>query len=276
MSPEQPTLSVIIITKNEETMIANCIACVSFADEVLVVDSGSTDNTVEIARREGTKVIKVSDGTFKDWRNAGLAEAMGDWVLYIDADERVTPKLAREIKETILLTSNAAFTLHRNNIHFGKWMQFGGWEHDKIVRLFKKGKLKKWEGDVHEHAVIDGNMGELKEALVHLTHREFRDGLIKSYTWTDMEARLLLQAGARKVSWFTLMRKMTFEFIRRFFLKKGYKDGMEGFIESMQQAMNRFFVYERLWELQQHPPIEEKYLRFEKEISKLWKSKHNL
>ncbi len=265
------SVSVVIITKNEESMIANAIASLPFAREIVVVDSGSTDNTMEIAEREGATIVKTKGGSFKDWRNIGLEASHGDWVLYIDADERVTPKLATEIQETIRFTSNTSFALRRNNIHFGKWMRHGGWETDSIVRLFLRNSLKRWEGDVHEHAVVDGAQGELKEPLVHLTHRNLSDGLRKSIIWTDIEARLLFEANARKVTPTILIRKTIMEFVRRLILKKGYKDGMEGWIESMQQAMNRFFVYERLWELQEKPPLDERYQRFEKEIGKLWK-----
>lgn len=271
ITPDTKSISAIIIAKNEEDMIANCIACLSFAREVIVVDSGSSDNTVSIAKREGAMVVTVDHGLFKDWRNAGLKAATGDWVLYIDADERVTPKLAREIEATITHTSCSAFSLSRQNIHFGRWMQFGGWEKDRIVRLFERHHLVRWEGDVHEHAVVDGVTEELKEPLVHLTHKTIAQGLVKSVAWTDTEARLLFEANAKKVTPTTLLRKVLMEFFRRLILKKGYKDGMEGWIESMQQAMNRFFVYERLWELQQKPTIDEKYDRFEKEVMKLWK-----
>jgi (heptosyl)LPS beta-1,4-glucosyltransferase len=268
-----PTISAIIITKNEEEMIANCISSVwPFVDEIIVVDSGSTDNTIELAKRERAKVIESDATTFKDWRNVGLREATSDWVLYIDADERVTPKLAKEIRETVVLTSNAAFALKRNNIHFGRWMQHGGWEVDALIRLFAREKLARWEGNVHEHAIISGPIGQLSQPLVHLTHRNIKDGLVKSAVWTDMEARLLLDANVKPVRQFTLIRKTLMEFFRRLILKKGYKDGMEGWIESMQQAMNRFFVYERLWELQQKPSLPEKYQRLEKEIIKLWQS----
>lgn len=264
------TISVVIITKNEEDMIANALSSVSFADERIVVDSGSTDNTVEIATREGARVVHVKGGSFKDWRNKGLEAATGEWVLYIDADERITPKLATEIQDTIRFTSNTSFALRRNNIHFGKWMQHGGWEQDSIVRLFLRRAIKSWGGKVHEHAVVEGAQGHIREPLVHLTHRNLSDGLQKSVVWTDIEARLLLEANAPKVTPFTLVRKTLMEFVRRLILKKGYKDGMEGWIESMQQAMNRFFVYERLWELQQKPSLEDRYQRFEKEIQKLW------
>lgn len=264
------SISVVIITKNEEDMIANAIAGTSFADEVIVVDSGSSDNTVEIATREGAKVISVSGGNFADWRNRGLKEASGDWILYIDSDERVTPKLVREIKDTIKITSNTSYALRRNNIHFGKWLQHGGWNQDLLVRLFARHALIRWEGKVHEHALVEGIAGELKEPLIHLTHRNLVDGLKKTMVWTQIEAQLLFEAKVPPVRVSTLLRKTGMEFIRRLIFKRGYKDGIEGWIECMQQAMNRFIVYERLWELQRKPSLVDSYTRLEKEIIKLW------
>lgn len=267
------SITAIVITKNEESMIANCLASLRFADEVIVVDSGSTDNTLDIAHREGATIVEVVDGTFSLWREKGLKAAHSDWVLYVDADERVTPKLATEVSDTIQFTSNAAFALSRNNIHFGKWLEHGGWEQDKIVRLFRRTALKSWAGEVHESANVDGILGELKEPLVHLTHRNIKDGLVKSAIWTDIEARLLYTAGTKPVRSFTLVRKFLMEFLRRLVIKKGYKDGIEGWIESFQQAINRFFVYERLWELQQRPSVEERYQAIEKEIVRQWEKK---
>lgn len=268
---ENKTISVIIIARNEESMIANAIGSVPFANEVIVIDSGSDDNTIGIAKREGAIVVEVKGGSFKDWRNKGLSIASGDWVFYLDSDERVTPKLATEIQETIYFTSNTSYTLRRNNIHFGKWMQHGGWQQDMVVRLFQRTALKGWEGNVHEHANVMGSEGLIKEPLVHLTHRNLADGLKKSIVWTDIEAKLLYEANTPRVTPFILLRKTLMELFRRLVFKKGYKDGMEGWVESMQQAMNRFFVYERLWELQQKPSLEEKYERYEKEILKMWK-----
>lgn len=273
---KRKTLSAVIITKDEERMIANCLWTLAFADECIVVDTGSTDNTVQIASRMGARVVEVLGGSFADWRTAGKEASSGDWILYIDADERVTPKLSREILHTIQYTSNAAYALKRNNIHFGKWFEHGGWQNDVLVRLFKRAHLREWQGKVHEHAVVDGIIAELKEPLVHLTHRNIKDGLVKSYTWTDIEASLLYEANARPVGAFTLLRKFGMEFFRRLLIQKGYKDGVEGWIESFQQAINRFFVYERLWELQQKPSLDEKYMQIEKEIARLWKEEQQI
>lgn len=268
-NPKRQTIAAIIITKNEEGMIANCISSVRFADEIVVVDTGSADKTIEIARREGAVVIEMKSGNFSTWRNEAKNSTAADWLLYIDADERVTPALRKELSIAVEKTSLSGFELSRKNIHFGKWMEHGGWEQDNPLRLFKREALVRWDGLIHEHAVISGNIGRLQSPLVHLTHRSIRDGLLKSHSWIDLEAKLLVESGLTPVTTRTLLRKSGAEFFRRYVARKGWQDGIEGFIESMQQAINRFFVYARVWELQQKPGIDERYLQIEKEIHKL-------
>lgn len=268
-----PTISAVIIAKNEEKMIANCLDTLRWCDEMIVVDSCSEDHTPEIAQRAGARVFSAKDPTFADARNIGKQHASSDWLLYIDADERLTPALKKEIQSIVSLGNLHAFhaySLSRNNIHYGKWMEHGGWQHDRVVRLFEKKHLSRWEGEVHEHAVVDGIVGELKEPLIHLTHRNLRDCLEKSIVWTDVEAHLFLKAGHRKIGWLTLVKVTLFAFFDRFIKQQAYKDGDEGMIEAMVQAQNRFFVYERLWELQQNPSLPDKYVKIEKDIERLW------
>ncbi|HZZ98711.1 MAG TPA: glycosyltransferase family 2 protein [Candidatus Saccharimonadia bacterium] len=264
------TISAIIIAQNEEQMIANCIETLRWCDEVIVVDDQSRDNTALAAEHAGAKVFTTRQSGFTWLRNLGKKHATGEWVLYIDADERVTPKLRDRILEAMGKPGFSAYSLKRNDIHYGRWMEFGDWGNDRVVRLFKKDQLKTWAGEVHEHAEVNGHTGEIDEPLVHLTHRNMLDGLKKSMTWTDIEAQLLFQAGHRKIGPLTLVKVTLQEFLRRAILKRGFKDGAEGWIESMVQAMNRFLVYERLWELQRKPSLEESYAQIEKEILRQW------
>lgn len=265
------TVSAVVITKNEEHMIANCLDTLSWCKEVIVVDNGSTDRTVELAKRQGATVVKMPDASLPELRNEGKKHATGEWILYVDADERVTPKSMKEMMRMIRDTDHNAYEIPRNNIQYGVWMQHGGWEQDNVVRLFRVSTLKKWEGDVHEHAEFEGEVGKLHEALVHLTHRNMVDGLKKSIEWTGIEAQLLFESNHPKMSFLRFMKIVHTEFIKRIVFKKGWKDGMPGIIEAMVQAMNRFIVYERLWELQQKPSLEEKYKKIEEGIAKLWK-----
>lgn len=272
-TPSTPTsITAVIIARNEEQMIANCLDTLRWCDARLVVDTGSTDHTKEVAERSGAHVISSSGHTFAQWRNEAASHVKTTWILYVDADERVTPALARVMQNRVQRTEFDAYTLRRNNIHYGKWMQHGGWQNDVLLRLMKKEKLRGWQGDVHEHAEISGRLGVIEEPLVHLTHRNLFDGLRKSVEWTDIEARLLLDANHPKVGPLRLVKIVLFDFFRRLLLQLAWKDGQEGVVEAMVQSMNRFLVYARLWELQQKPPIEKRYEHIEKEIQRQWHS----
>ncbi len=252
-------------------MIINCLDTLKWADQIILLDTGSTDRTKGLARRAGVEVIQAEGKNFAQWRNEAAKHAAGAWLFYLDADERVTPALTKAIQSRIRRPDFDAYTVKRNNIHYGKWMQHGGWQTDILLRLMRRDRLKNWVGEVHEHAEITGRIGEIEEPLVHLTHRNLFDGLRKSIDWTDTEAQLLLAANHPKVSPLRLFKIVVFDFLNRLILRLAWKDGPEGVIEAMIQTMNRFLVYVRLWELQQKPPLEKRYDRIEEEIQKQWR-----
>lgn len=266
----QPTIAAIVLTKNEAGMIANCLETLRWCSEILVIDHNSTDTTTEIASRQGAKVVKA-EGSFAHRRNEALKRCKADWLLYIDADERVTPDLAQEIMHAVTDGTDTAYAICRSNILYGRVFEHGGWQDDWVVRLFKREKLQKWAGEVHEHAEVEGKTGRLRSLLVHLTHRDVVSSLQKSVEWTPIEARLLFEAGAPKVTARTLFRKTTMELFRRVVRKGAYQDGMAGWVEAWTQAMNRLLVYMQLWQLQQKPSLPERYQRFEHSIAELWK-----
>lgn len=265
------TISALIIAKNEETMIENCIKSLSWCSEIIVIDSGSTDKTREIAESYGASVISFKHDSFARLREEALKRATSQWVIYIDADERVTPILAKEIMVNIETTSAEAFRLTRENIYFGKKFEWGGWQDDKVERVFKKESLMGWTGDIHESPNFKGELIDLKTKLLHFTHRNTVSGLIKTANWTPIEAGELYKSNVSPVTFVTLMRKGCMEFFRRAIFKKGYKDGQEGLIEALIQGINRILVYIQVWELQQNPSIKEKYNKKEAEILSLWK-----
>jgi glycosyltransferase involved in cell wall biosynthesis len=266
-----PTISAIVIAKNEEAMIANCLDTLRWCDEVVVVNNDSSDATVGIAHRQGARVITTS-GTFAELRNEALKRSKTDWVLYVDADERVTPALAQEIKKVIDQPEHVAYAVNRTNVLYGQHLQHGGWGEDWVVRLFERTKLKTWAGEVHEHAEVDGSEGKLSEKLVHFTHRDIISGLIKTAHWTPIEASLLAASSKTpKVTLGLILRKTLMELVRRLITKQGYKDGLTGWIEALVQAMNRMLVYMQVWELQQKPSLPEKYQQYERSIVELWK-----
>jgi len=265
-----PSISAIVIARNEADMISNCLETLKWCDEVIVVDNNSNDHTEEIAQLWGARVI-AGQGDFAQLRNLGLQKCKADWILYIDADERVIPDLAQEIRAAMIDTTHTALSLNRSNVLYGHLLHHGGWDQDRVVRLFKRDQLLKWEGQVHEHALVDGTSGELKTQLLHLTHRNVVDGLIKSSHWTPIEAELLYQAGTSKVKATTIIRKGIMEVWRRIVVKKGYQDGVAGWVEAIVQGINRMLVYIQVWELQQKPSLPDRYQKFEAQVSHLWK-----
>lgn len=267
----KPKISALIIAKDEELMIENCLKSLNWCNEIIVIDSGSIDKTREIAESYGAKVISFKHDSFSRLREEALKRVTSDWLFYIDADERVTPTLAKEILVNIETNQADIFRVSRENIHFGKKFNWGGWQDDKVERIFKKDNLTGWNGDIHESPIYNGKLIDLKTKLLHFTHRNTITGLTKTISWTPIEAIELYKSNIPQITFFTIIRKGFMEFFRRAFIFKGYKDGIEGLIESLIQAINKILIYIQIWELQQNPSIEEKYGKKELEIINLWK-----
>lgn len=241
-------LSAVIIVKNGENLILDCIKNLSFCDEVVVIDNGSTDRTAEIASNNKAKVLEIDSNDFSEIRNFGLKSASFEWVLYIDIDERVSEELKKEIKSKISdPNSPAAFKIKRKNFYFGNyvWPQI-----EKLERLFQKEKLKGWYGKIHESPRVDGKIGELEGMLFHYTHSDLTSMLDKTIEWSKIEADLKFSSNHPKMTWWRFPRVMVTTFISYYFLRRGYKIGIPGLIESMYQAFSTFITYARLWELQ--------------------------
>lgn len=246
-------ISTVVITKNNENKIKDCLESVkSLSGEILVIDGGSTDKTVEVARRYGARIIKQVGRGYSDWRNQGLKNAKGEWIFYLDSDERVSPELAREIE--LRVTSHEsrtfAYAIPRKNIILGREMMHGGWWPDYVKRLFKKSALQKWVGDLHEEPVFNGNMELLKSPILHLKHDNLSEMVEKTNQWSAIEAKLLLDAGHPKMVWWRFWRIIKTEFFYRFFVKLGFLDGPEGVIYALYQTWSRFITYAKLWEMQ--------------------------
>lgn len=265
-----PKLTVAIIAKNEEKMIADCINTVAWADKLIVLDNGSIDQTAQIAEKLGAKVIHFEHNSFAKLRNQVLSYIETDWVFYLDADERVSPTLAKEIMVHLETNTADMLQIKRKNYCYGQYLTAGGWQNDVVSRVFKKSSLKEWTGQVHESPICEGTANQLSSPLIHLTHRNTQQNLLKSASWTLIEAQLIHKSGVAPVTFFTLMRKGVMEFFRRAIINKGYQDGLTGLIESLVQAINRVLVYIQVWEMQQQPSLDEKYHRLEIEMRKLW------
>lgn len=246
------SISAIIIAKNAERLLKDCISSLSFCDEVIVVDAGSTDGTIQLAKKLGARVIKGTDGDFAKQRNIGMKEAKSEWVLYIDADERVSDELRQNILSTVLQSKSpvpfAAFRIKRKNFYLGNhpWPKI-----ELLERLFYKRALEGWYGKLHETARVNGKIGELDGNLFHFTHADLSAMLEKTIRWSQIEAQLRFDAGHPKIVSWRLLRVMLTGFFDSYFKQGGWKAGTMGLIESIYQGYSMFVTYARLWELQQ-------------------------
>jgi (heptosyl)LPS beta-1,4-glucosyltransferase len=244
-------LSAIVITKNEEQMITGCLESLSFADEIIVVDSGSTDSTNALAKKTGAKIFKSTGVNYSQFRETGMTAASGDWLLYVDADERVSPELQNEIIATISGSpSDLVFALPRTNIYLGKQMNHGGWGGDSVIRLFHRTALSGWQGVLHEQPVYRGNLKKLSHSLIHHSHRDLESMTDKTLVFTKYEAKLRFDAHHPKMTWWRFFRVMFTEFWHRFISLVAWRDGPRGIIDGLFQVYNTFIIYALLWEMQ--------------------------
>lgn len=242
------SLSVVIITKNEEETIFDCLSSIkNLQAEIIIVDDESTDRTREIAKSFKANVFVRKKDDFAGQRNYGLSLSKGDWLLSLDADERLTEPLVREIKKVIASDNYySVFFLYRQNFYLGtKWPYI-----EKIPRLFKKNSFQGWFGRLHESPKYQGEARTLENCFLHYTHRDLSSMLYKTISWSEIEAKLRFENNHPQVSWWRFLRVMFTAFINYFFLQKGYKVGTKGIIESTFQAFSIFITYARLYEMQ--------------------------
>lgn len=241
------TLSVIIITKNEERHIGDCLASVAFADEVIVLDSGSTDRTLEIAKVHGAKVHQSNDWPgFGPQKNRALDLATGDWVLSIDADERVTPELADAIIEAMTNPASDAYRVARLSSFCGRWIRHSGWWPDYVVRLFRKGAGRFSDVAVHEKVITQTSPGTLSGHFLHYPYENY-DALISKVNRYSTDAAIMMHRRGKKTNMPAILGHALWTFIRIYFLRKGFLDGKEGFILAATAAAGSFFRYSKLW-----------------------------
>jgi glycosyltransferase involved in cell wall biosynthesis len=241
-------LSVVITTFNSENKIEDCLRSVSFGDEIIVVDGTSTDKTLEIIKKFTSKIfIKPNNPMLNINKNFGFSKAIGEWILCIDADERVTPELQREIMNS-LGGSEDGYWIPRKNILFGKWMRHTGWYPDPQLRLFRRGKGKFPEEHVHEMVKITGETGKLDEHILHYNYDNISQFLQKlGVIYGPNEAAQLLKKGY-VFDWKDSIRFPVKEFLSRFFAREGYRDGFHGFMLSILMAFYHFIIFAYIWE----------------------------
>lgn len=245
------SVSVIVITHNEEENIRECLESVRWADEIIVVDSYSTDNTVPYARKYTRKIFKQRWDGFGKTKNFALSKAKGEWVLSLDADERVTPELAHEIQQVVRTNDSAysAFSVPRKAFFLGRWIKHCGWYPGRVVRLFKRTAARFTETQVHESVHVSGSIGQLRNNILHYTDPNLHHYFEKYNRYTSLAANDMAARGDR-FSLGRLLFRPAWTFFRMYVLRAGFLDGLEGFILCRLSASYVFTKYAKLWEIQ--------------------------
>lgn len=235
-------LSATVITLNEEEKLPECLESIKdLVDEIIVVDSGSEDKTVEIAKDFGAKTFVRKFDNFANQKNYASERALGEWILSIDADEIIPPELAKEILEAINSNEYEGYLMPRRNFILGAEIKHSRWSPDKHIWLWKK-KFGKWEGNVHEEVVVRGRVGELKEGKFHYQDRTIGDFIAKNKKYARLLAEKMFLDGQR----FSLVKFIwdpTFEFMVRFVYKKGFLDGWRGLVLATLMAFYKTDVW---------------------------------
>ena len=242
-------LSVVIITKNEEKNIRRCLESVKWADEIIIVDSQSEDRTLEIAQEFNAKIYSPEWRGYGPAKQDGVKHASYDWILSVDADEEVTSDLTQEI-QSVLSSDNtkAGYYMPRKTNFLGKWINHSNWYPDYVLRLFNKQHGGFNDNVVHEAVEINGEIAYLKNDLLHYSYPHLDEYFRKFNIYTLMGAEELLKRG-KKAGFFEICVKPTAAFIKHYFIKKGFLDGLEGFLISFLSAVAVMVKYAKLREL---------------------------
>lgn len=240
-------LAVIVITKNEANNIAACLNSVAFAQEIVVVDSGSKDGTVEIARSCGATVIETADWPgFGPQKNRALNAAKSEWVLSIDADERIPDALRNEIQAAISAATHDAYSMPRLSSFCGYFIRHSGWYPDHVVRLFRRNRGRFSDDQVHERVIIrQGSIGQLRTPMLHYSYRSDSDFLRKLDQYSSLGAQQAYAVGKRS----SLTKALTHAvsaFIRSYVIKRGFLDGRAGLMVAITSAESAYHKYLKL------------------------------
>lgn len=245
-------LSVILITKNEIANLKDCLASVAFADQIVVVDSGSTDGSVQLARELGAQVLETDWPGFGPQKNRALDLAEGDWVLSIDADERVTPELAAEIAQILDNPKFDAYEIPRLSSYCGRFIRHSGWWPDPVLRLFRRGVARFTDVAVHERVAFNGPLGRLRNHLLHYTYPDLESALNKMNRYSTDAANAMFARGKRASLGGAILRGF-WTFVRIYLLRRGFLDGREGFLLAVAAGIGNFYRYAKLAQLYRQP-----------------------
>lgn len=241
-------ISALVITFNEEENLRECLESLRWADEVIVVDSFSTDRTVEIARAFTDRVVQRKWNGINDQRGFALGLARHEWVFCLDADERATPGLAAEIRRVLDAgPARDGYEVPRHTWYLGRWINHGGWYPDRKLRLFRKSRGRYGGHDPHDRFVLDSEPGTLAGEIVHFTYRSFSHQLRTIDSFSDVAAREWAAEG-RRFSVPRLLARPAWKFVETYVLKGGFRDGLPGLVIAAATAFYLFVKYVKLWE----------------------------
>ena len=253
MSHLRQRISACVITRNESAQLAACLERLTWADEIVVVDDESTDGTVEIAKGITPRVfVRNKEGDFASQRNFALDQATGDWVLFVDADERVTDPLRDEMLAVVAHSVRVGYYVRRQDIHFGHAFRYGESLRVPILRLARR-DAGRWIGRVHETWQVSGPTAVLREPLLHYSHADISDFLRKVDYQTTLGCERLLEEGRGAAPW-ELLAYPIGSFVRNYVLRQGFRDGLPGFILACLMALHPFLSRAKLWERRSRPP----------------------
>lgn len=242
-------LSITIITKNEAGNISECVRSARFADEVVVVDCGSTDDTVALARAEGAQVHVMDWAGDGPQKNRAIDFATGDWFLSLDADERISPELAREVRAAIEREDIVGYRIPRLSMYAGRFMHHGGWRPDYVWRLARRGRARWTDTQMHASMKVDGATGTLRESIIHYSFRNMESVVEKLNRYSTAGARDMHAAG-RKGSLGRAVAHGLWAFLRTYVFRLGFLDGRFGFMLAVSNAEGTYYRYVKLWLMQ--------------------------
>lgn len=248
-------ISVIVVTYNEGGLLKDCLESVAESGEIIVVDLGSMDNSLKIAKGYGAKIFTHQKVDYVEKvRDFAVSKAEGEWVLVLDPDERLTPTLWKKLKEISTEKKYAAVNIPRKNIFFGKWIAHSNWWPDRLVRFFKKGKVK-WQDKIHLYPHVDGqvlNMPAKEDlAIIHCGYQTIEQFIDRQSRYSTVKAQNLFDCGVR-FSWVSFFWNPTREFLVRYIRHLGFLDGFYGFVLTFLMMIYQLEVRIKLWELEQN------------------------
>jgi glycosyltransferase involved in cell wall biosynthesis len=244
----KPKVSVYMITFNNERTVGKALASVQWADEIVVVDSFSTDHTLEICRRFTPKVFQRKWTGHRDQYQYASDLTTNEWIMFVDADEEVPPDLAEEIRKQLGGGSDGAdgFFVYRQTYYLGRWIRYGGWYPDGEIRLYRR-ERGRWEGGLHAKIAVDGKIVALKNRYLHYNYQDISDQIQTIDKYSKIATQDMVERG-EKFSLFRMLFHPLFRFIKEYLLKSGFRDGLPGLVIVVSTMYYVFIKYAKLWE----------------------------